>query len=233
MWSSLNKFYDSKEWKGFRRTILSERKPICWHCKKQFKSTDTIVVHHKEELTLENVNDYNVSLNPDNVEMVHLECHNDIHGKRFGYNHYKEKINNRTVYIVYGPPMAGKTSYVLENKNREDIIIDMDRLFEAVSMLDRYDKPDCLLPNVLGIRDKLIQDIKFRYGKFNNAWIIGGYADKYQRDFLQRELGAKLILINPGKEIILQRLNSCNDFRADKKAKWNEYINNWYDEFVE
>ncbi|MGL4742283.1 MAG: HNH endonuclease signature motif containing protein [Sarcina sp.] len=232
MWNTLDSFYKSPTWTRFRKTIIADRIPICWHCKEAFKATDTIVVHHKEDLTLANVNDYNVSLNPANVEMVHLTCHNKIHDKRYGYNHYKKKIKSRTVYIVYGPPMAGKTSYVLDNKNDDDIVIDMDRLFEAVTLLERYNKPNCLLPNVLSIRDKLIENIRLRYGRFNNAWIIGGYADKYQRDSLQRELGAELILINPGKETILKRFNECNDFRSKKKEEWENYINDWYDKFI-
>ena len=49
------------------------------------------------------------------------------------------------------------------------------------------------MPNVLAVRDTLINNIKVRYGRFNNAWIIGGYADRYQREALANEIGAKNI----------------------------------------
>lgn len=103
MWDTLNRFYKDKKWILFRVDIITSREPICWHCKKPFLADDVIIVHHKEELTIENVNDYNISLNPDNVEMVHHLCHNQIHSKRFGYEHYKKKLSNRAIYIVAGP----------------------------------------------------------------------------------------------------------------------------------
>ncbi len=34
------------------------------------------------------------------------------------------------VYIVYGPPMSGKTSYVIEHMEKGDIVVDMDSLYK-------------------------------------------------------------------------------------------------------
>lgn len=231
MWSTLDSFYHSKEWQRFRGVVLSERKPVCWYCGETFKADDSITVHHKEELTFENVNDYTVSLNPENVELVHTTCHNKIH-PRARYSRYKKKLK-RGIYIIYGPPLAGKTGYVLDNKDRGDIVVDMDRLYEAVTLLPRYDKPDELKFNVLSIRNSMIDNIKTRYGKFNSAWIIGGYADKYQRDLLQRELGAELILLKPSKEELYKRLDECNDKRTEQKEKWKSFIDEWFERYVE
>lgn len=38
------------------------------------------IVHHKTELTAENISDPEIALNFDNLEYVCLECHNRIHG---------------------------------------------------------------------------------------------------------------------------------------------------------
>ena len=43
-----------------------------------------IIAHHKQQLTVQNVNDYSISLNPDNIMLVSMRSHNEIH-KRFGY----------------------------------------------------------------------------------------------------------------------------------------------------
>ncbi|EJT6533429.1 HNH endonuclease [Clostridium perfringens] len=231
MWNTLDSFYQSKEWKRFRKVILSDRLPICFHCGEAFKEEDTIVVHHKEELTLGNVNDYMISLNPDNVELVHDKCHNKIH-KRAGYGRYKKTLG-RGIYIVYGPPLAGKTSYVLENKDRRDIVVDMDRLYQAITLLPLYDKPEELKYNVMFIRDSIIDNIKTKYGKFNSAWIIGGYADKYKRELLQRELGAELILLKPDKKELYRRLEEITDERKNKKDFWKSLIDNWFEEYFE
>ena len=41
--------------------------------------------------------------------------------------------------------------------------------------------------NVMVLRDSIIDKIKISYGKFNSAWIIGGYADKYERESYYKE----------------------------------------------
>lgn len=230
MWNTLDSFYHSQKWILFREQILSDRKPICFYCGEVFRSDETIVVHHKEELTLNNVNDHMVSLNPDNVELVHTSCHNKIH-KRASYGRYKKQLG-RGIYIVYGPPLAGKTSFVEENKERDDIVVDIDRLYEAITLLPRYDKPNTLKLNVLAIKNYIIDNIKTRYGKFHSAWIVGGYADRYQRELLQKELGAELILIKPDKEELYKRLEEIKDLRSDKKEEWKEFIDRWFEDYT-
>lgn len=225
------KFYKSKEWIDFRKIILAERGPVCKHCKKIIIESRHIQLHHKEELTPTNITDVNITLNPDNIEVLCQECHNKLHGRWCKGQTRKKK--ERGIYIVYGPPLSGKTSYVLENMNKGDIVVDMDRLYEAVTLLPRYDKPDNLKYNVLSIRNSILDNIKTRYGGFNSAWVIGGYADKYSREQLARELGAKLILIDVNKEECLYRLKYCNDYRQQNKDEWIKYINKWFEEYTE
>lgn len=220
----LKSFYASEKWQKFRLAIIAERGLRCEHCGDIVTKPRELTIHHIIELTPENVSDVNISLNPDNVMVVHHECHNEIH-KRFG--HKPEKA----VYIVYGPPMSGKTSYVIENMKRGDIVVDMDRLYAAVSMLPYYDKPDNLFSNVRGIHNLLLDNIKTRYGKWNNAWIIGGYADKYKRERLANDLGAELIFCDVSKEECIKRLEFDEDRRL-RSDEWEEYINKWFEQYI-
>lgn len=235
-------FYNSKEWKAFRQTIINERGPICQKCKKiiinEYKGDDEngykskhIQVHHIEEISPANINDVNITLNPDNVMVLCQECHNIIHGRWQGA--YKPKRKDKCIYIVYGPPCSGKTRYVLENKERNDIVVDMDRLYQAVTLLDMYDKPDVLKYNVLGLKNLLLDNIRTRYGKWNSAWIIGGYADKYERERLRDEFNAELIYIEVDKEECLYRLKYTDDYRQYNYNEWKKYIEKWFDEYRE
>ncbi|MGG7163783.1 HNH endonuclease [Clostridium ihumii] len=225
------KFYKSKQWIDFRKIILAERGPICQQCKKIIRESRHIQLHHKEELTPTNITDVNITLNPDNIEVLCQECHNKLHG-RWCKGQIKKK-KERGIYIVYGPPLSGKTSYVKENMNKGDIVVDMDRLYEAVTLLPRYDKPDNLKYNVLSIRNTILDNIKTRYGGFKSAWIIGGYADKYSREQLAKELGAELIFIDVDKEECLYRLKYCNDYRQQKyEEEWIKYIEKWFSEYT-
>ncbi len=220
----LKSFYASEIWQNFRLLIINKRGMICEHCGQLIAEISDLTIHHKTELTPENVNDVTISLNPDNVMIVHHDCHNQIH-KRFGYN-----SKSKQVYIVFGSPMSGKKTFVKQNIMRGDIVVDMDMLYTAVSFLPQYDKPDNLLTNVRGIHNVLLDNIKTRYGKWNNAYIIGGYADKYKREKLADDLGAELVFCNASKEVCINRL-MLDTARQYRVKEWTEYINEWFEKY--
>lgn len=219
----LKSFYASESWIKFRMYIIASRGLRCEHCGELVARPGELTVHHIIELAPENVHDVNISLNPDNVMLVHHECHNKIHN-RFGYK------AGRNVYIVFGAPLAGKRTYVQEYMSRGDIVVDMDRLYAAVSLLPSYDKPDNLLVNVRGIHNLLLDNIKTRLGKWNNAWIIGGYANKYKREKLAEDLGAELIFCDVSKQECISRLEQDEE-RRYRKDEWIIYINKWFEEY--
>lgn len=217
-------FYASQKWINFRMSLIAERGNKCEDCKSIIARSIDIIAHHKIELTPENVNDYSISLNPKNVELICFECHNKTH-KRFGNN------KQRNIYIVYGAPLSGKKSFVKQNIMRGDIVIDIDSLYSAVSMLPSYDKPDNLFANVISIHNQLIDNIRTRMGKWNNAWVIGGYADKHKREKLANDLSAELIFCNVEKEECFRRLSLDPD-RKYRQDEWKRYIDRWFHEYI-
>lgn len=82
------KFYDSKTWKKCRQSFINHRITIdggmCEHCKDKLG----YIVDHKEELTPENINDPDVTLNHRNFQYLCLECHNK---KTFGKEEVKKE----------------------------------------------------------------------------------------------------------------------------------------------
>lgn len=221
----LQSFYASDEWIIFRLNLILKRGPVCQKCGKRIANPKEIIGHHKIELTPENVHDHMISLNPDNVELVCFDCHEEIHC-RFGH----KPAHN--VYLVYGPPLSGKTSFVAERLRRGDIVIDMDLLYQAVSMLPSYDKPNNLLANVRGIQNLLLDNIKTRYGKWYSAWIIGGYAERHRREKLADDLGAELVFLNVSKDECLRRLG-LDEGRRYRKDEWRRYIDKWFEQYGE
>lgn len=221
----LKSFYASLIWQNFRIATIAERGLRCEYCGELVVRAKDLTLHHIKELTPENVSDVMISLNPANILVVHHECHNKIHN-RFGYQ------PGRNVFIVFGPPLSGKKTYVQEYMSRGDLVVDMDRLYYAVSMLPNYDKPDGLLGNVRGIHNFLIDNIKTRYGKWVNAWVVGGYADKYKREKLAEDLGAELVFCDASKNECLRRLELDEDRRC-RQDEWRGYIEKWFMEYVE
>lgn len=218
-------FYRSKEWAEFRQLIIEQRtkddgfiydevtgKPI-------LKAYD-LILHHKEELTEENVNDYNVSLNPDNIMVVSHKTHNLIHDK-LGMK------KTREVFLVYGPPLAGKTTWVKDNKNDGDLVIDLDNIWESITGGPRYSKPPRLKAVAFKIRDAEIEAAKYRQGKWLNAYIIGGYPLQGERERLAKELGAREIYIEASEAECIARLEAEPDGGRDKE-EWRGYIAEWF-----
>ena len=87
MWKSRESFYHSKEWKQKTEFIRQRDHGVCQHCNnrrvmeayKRGEKHVKMIVHHKIWLTDENFNDRNISLGNDNLELVCIYCHNDIH----------------------------------------------------------------------------------------------------------------------------------------------------------
>ena len=224
MYTSLTAFYKSKEWEKFLKVIKAERMNesgllICEYCGQPMVKAYDIIGHHKEPLTMSNVNDSSVSLNPVNVQLVHHRCHNKIHN-RFGL------YQPQRVYIVWGSPLSGKTTYVKQNKTDRDIVVDMDSLWQAVTMGERYIKNNYLKANVFGVRDALLDQIKTRRGQWQTAYVIGGYPSRGERERLADRLQAELIHIDTDKETCLRRLHESPGER-DIEA-WAGYIEKYF-----
>lgn len=226
MMYTLDNFYQSKEWIRFRDVIIADRvqsdgfiydeitgKPIL--------NRYDIILHHTVFLTDENVNDHSISLNPELIQIVSHKTHNYLHNK-LGYN-------RQEVFLVYGSPLSGKSTYVSTVQEPGDLILDMDRIWECVSGLKTYTKPACLNSVAFGIRDYLMESVRIRRGKWQNAYIIGGYPLISERERLCRQLGAREVYIECTQAECLKRLE--NDPSRDKK-EWTEYIQTWWERFA-
>ena len=212
-------FYRSKEWESFRLTLINERTNeqgfvICAKCGKPILKRYDIIGHHKIELTDENVNDYSVSLNPDNVDLIHFRCHNEYHERFNGFS--------QRVYLVWGSPCAGKSTWVKENAHPDDLIVDLDRLWEAVCFSPREQKPGRLKANVFGLRDELINQIRMRKGTWRNAYVIGGYPHAVDRDRLCDLLRAEAIHIDTPREVCLERASET----------WKKFVEDWWEDYT-
>ena len=211
--------YQSKAWRDLRQALIIERGLRCEQCGKLVSNPSEMIGDHIHELTPDNVHDPAIALNPDNVQLICEDCHNKKH-KRFGHN-------SKAVFIIYGPPCSGKTTMANQLRQRGDILIDMDRLYEAISGCSLYDKPDNIKTAVFAARDALLDVIKTRNGQWYNAYVIGGYPHKAQRESLARRLGATLIYCDSTRDECLTRA----DLRGIHAAEWRRYIEKWFDEF--
>lgn len=223
---TLDNFYQSKEWLRFRNVVINDRikedgfiydevtgKPII--------NRYDIILHHTIFLNDQNVNDHSISLNPELIQIVSHKTHNRIHNK-FGYQ-------RQEVYLVYGSPLSGKTTYVDTVSEPGDLVLDLDKIWGAICACSGETKPASLNPVAFGIRDYILESIRIRRGKWHNAYIIGGYPLVSERERLCRQMGAREIYIESTMELCLQRLERDT---VRNHRDWEQYIRTWWERYT-
>ena len=193
MWYSLHAFYCSKEWNDLLTTLKGERvnsngDVVCEYCGKPIYNKYDCIGHHVKELTLDNVNDTEgVSLNPANIMLVHFNCHNEIHN-RFGGG-------TRHIYLLCGGEREDRINYLERSAAVGDLICEVPRIRECIMFGVNSKRCD---DNVFAIRSLLYDMIKYKRGKWCNAWLVGEYKYVGERERLANELGAEIIDIDIG-----------------------------------
>jgi len=216
-------FYRSEKWKKFLDNLKDQRCDAsgiitCAFCGEPIVKKYDCIGHHKTELTDENVDDVMISLNPDNVELIHFKCHNKVHDRFQGG---RGALKPQEVYIVYGSPCAGKRTWVAEQAGADDIVVDIDRLWNAISFSQ---KPDKLKPNVFQLRDLLLDQIRIRHGRWRHAFIVGGYPLTGERERLADFVNADdIIFIDTPKNVCMERATT---------EQMKEYIDAWWERYT-
>lgn len=218
--------YISGEFRAMRRTLMHDRSDAegvlcCEYCGKPILQDADCIAHHKEEVTAANLNNAEITLNPANIQLVHLKCHNAIH-ERFGYA-------VRKVYYIWGAPCSGKNTFAQQAKGRNDLIVDIDALWMAITGGEKYFKPDSLKQNVFLLRDCLLEQVKTRAGKWNTAYILSTEPRKSARARICAAIGAEPIYLAVDRETALQRLHNDAE-RVPYVAAWEGYINRFFED---
>jgi predicted kinase len=124
--------------------------------------------------------------------------------------------------VVTGPPAAGKTTWVRANAQPGDIIIDYDRIAQALTV-DGADTHR---------HSRILARVTFRArsAAINEALRVCDRADVYlihsapRPDALARyhQHGARIITIDPGEHTVRARV------QADRPATANKAVTRWY-----
>jgi hypothetical protein len=106
------------------------------------------------------------------------------------------------LHIVCGPPAAGKTTYVNENRQSGDVVIDHDALAVALGSSDSHDHPAAIARAAhvaRGATMKAARDIDA------DVWVI--HTDPDESSLANyREQGAEIVVVDPGESVVRERL---------------------------
>lgn len=131
------------------------------------------------------------------------------------------------VFVVYGAPCSGKTTYVREHASPEDLVIDVDCIEQAISVNRLYaDNPKPVVATALYIRDTLLSLVQSGTCTNPRVWIIGGYPRRATRVKLYKELKAEPVFIDTDIETCLERAK-------DKRKGYQDIVKQWFERYEE
>ena len=220
---TLSSFYRSKRWERFREYLIDKRtneEDGCIYDEitgEVITQPYDIILHHTIVLTESNVNDFDISLNENLIQIVSHATHNKIHN-RFGSE------GTRHIYLVYGAPGAGKSEYVNSVAGTHDLILNIDNIYQCISVNNRYENSKRLSKNVFAIRDCMLDMIRTRNGRYQNAYIVGGYPLESERERLVNTIGAEEIFINTPIDECLLNVSQRPDV-------YKKYVHEWFETY--
>jgi hypothetical protein len=128
------------------------------------------------------------------------------------------------INVVFGPPLSGKTTYVLSNKHPGDIIYDYDLIMSAITGRTTHDHDKTLNDCVIGVRQLLI-DSAGRDIRQGTLWIIINKVSE-QLNKETKGLPVNYIELDPGRDEVERRL--LEDPSGRDITLWRQYIDSWY-----
>ena len=102
-------FYNTEAWVNTREAYKKSVGGLCELCWANGIAKAGELVHHKTELTPENITNTDITLGWDNLQCVCRECHAKIHGLHFPVrkNGKRYKIDeNGNVIFIHTPPLS-------------------------------------------------------------------------------------------------------------------------------
>lgn len=196
----IHAFYCSRAYLSLAQACKVASGGVCARCGEVFDLGE-LRPHHIVELNLDNIDDVNITLNPQNIEVLCEQCHNAAH-HRFGFT-----VGQKHVYLIHGSPCAGKTTYVQTVATRNDLIVDLDKIHRSLCVCGLYDKPDATKRVAFGVRDYLLDEIRTATArrKWQDAYIIGTYPERLDRELFVREYMAETVHIATPREECIKR----------------------------
>jgi hypothetical protein len=126
------------------------------------------------------------------------------------------------LYVITGPPAAGKSTWVREHAEHGDIVIDYDRIAVALTTDDGngHSHPDHIKTITRAARRAAI-DTALPLADSHDVYLIHSTpgASTLTR---YRSLGARIITIDPGRDIIADRI------KTERPWQMQQVADQWY-----
>ncbi|MFM9681112.1 AAA family ATPase [Streptomyces brasiliscabiei] len=115
------------------------------------------------------------------------------------------------LYVVTGPPAAGKSTWIDAHATARDIVIDLDRITQALT------GPGAPAWNQDPLQLRVAH--KARYAAMHEAFELRDRVDVYLIHTMPtgkalaryKRLNARIVVVDPGRDIVMQRIEAMRD----------------------
>ena len=215
--SSSRRGYGAR-WRKARLSHLHSN-PLCVECGRKGFVVGAAVVDH----IAPHRGNQELFWDKDNWQSLCKPCHDRKTWRE------SRSIYMANVTVVCGPPGSGKSTYVQRLMKRGDLLVDVDKLFQALSGLSTRDKPDILFPYVMEARDAILRKLDTPPADCT-AWVIAAAPKAELRSKLAARYKARVILLLVNKEECAKRIREDTNRKGHQTSHvslahewWKEY----------
>lgn len=110
------------------------------------------------------------------------------------------------VFIVYGSPCSGKSTFIAEHMTGNDIVCDVDLLYLAISNHNAHDADLHTHEVALQLKERLLDIIRDREGGWSDAYVVSTANTKEKLQAFKERINAdECIFIDTPYEICMER----------------------------
>lgn len=110
------------------------------------------------------------------------------------------------VFIVYGSPCSGKSTFIAEHMTDNDIVCDVDLLYLAISNHNAHDADLHTHEVALQLKERLLDIIRDRDGGWSDAYVVSIANTKEKLQAFKERINAdECIFIDTPYEVCMER----------------------------
>ena len=117
----------------------------------------------------------------------------------------------KVIHVICGPPCAGKSTYIRERASPGEIVIDFDRIAEAIGASTSHQAHGKVWEAAQAARSALID---FTLESADTAWIIDSLPSDNSRKRYETA-GAEFTVLDPGIDVCMERAEERPDGTAN------------------
>lgn len=110
----------------------------------------------------------------------------------------------RRVWLIAGPPCAGKTTWVREHRGYGDLVIDQDALAAALSLEPEHDTPRWLTKYAIAAKEAVLTKLQ-EPPWCKRVLIIDSAPTRERRRYFRDVYSAKVVLLLPDRSELERR----------------------------